>query len=81
MQVGGRRTLVYADHQPLEERLVRERSALQKKRFANREDPYRHADKNSARTFVSSLYNSGYINAKSSFTSVSNTNENTGAIV
>ena len=36
---------------------------------------------NSAHTFVSSLYSSGYINAKSSFTSVSNTNENTGAIV
>jgi hypothetical protein len=37
----GRQTLVYADHQPLEERLVRERSTLPKKRVTKREDSCR----------------------------------------
>lgn len=95
------RTLVYADHEPLKECLVRERSTLKERKKheicdlpnmrarihiecmepTRGEERIEKRNLEYAHTLVSSLYNSGYINAKSSFTSVSNTNEKTGAIV
>jgi hypothetical protein len=70
-------TLVQTDHKPLEECLVRQRSAL----VGIRESTETRGESKYKFTFVSSLYSSGYNKARSSLTSRSRTKEKTGAMV